>query len=88
MSVCIFFGHRDCYGLDKSVLQNAIEAQIKQGADKFLVGHQGLFDRMVHSCLKNCNGSICMFDTVLYWRICLWEGVSMEIIRILYSQRG
>ena len=53
MSVCTFFGHSACYGLDAAVLRNAIENLIKQGADDFLVGHQGQFDGMVQSCLKS-----------------------------------
>ena len=52
MSVCTFFGHRDCSGLDEDVLAGSIEALIQQGVDEFLVGHQGLFDGMVLSCLK------------------------------------
>lgn len=53
MSICTFFGHSECYGLDAAVLRSAIEDLIKQGADRFLVGHQGQFDGMVHSCLKS-----------------------------------
>ena len=29
MSVCTFFGHSECYGLDAAVLQNAIENLIR-----------------------------------------------------------
>ncbi|MBO5892618.1 MAG: hypothetical protein J6Q30_07930 [Oscillospiraceae bacterium] len=54
--VCTFFGHRDCYSLDRAVLRNAIEDLIEQGAEDFLVGHQGRFDGMVHSCLKSLRG--------------------------------
>lgn len=50
---CTFFGHSECYGLDAAVLRSAIEVLIKQGADEFLVGHQGQFDGMVHSCLNS-----------------------------------
>ena len=53
MSVCTFFGHRECYGLDKDVLRNAIVALIKQGTTEFLVGNQGQFDGMVFSCLQD-----------------------------------
>lgn len=52
MSICTFFGHRECYGLDRAVLQNAIMDLIEQGVDAFYVGNQGQFDTMVHSCLK------------------------------------
>lgn len=53
MSICTFFGHSECYGLDKDVLRNAIEDLIKQGTTEFLVGNHGQFDGMVHSCLKS-----------------------------------
>ena len=49
--VCIFFGHRDCYGLDAESLRQAIEELIGNGVDTFYVGHQGGFDSMVFSCL-------------------------------------
>ena len=52
MSVCTFFGHSACYGLDKAVLRNAIENLIKQGVTQFLVGNHGQFDGMVFSCLQ------------------------------------
>lgn len=52
MSACVFFGHRDCFGLDALSVENAIEALIQQGVDTFYVGHQGEFDRMVLRCLK------------------------------------
>ena len=53
MSVCTFFGHRGCYGLDGAVLRNAMEELIQKGVDDFLVGNQGQFDRMVYGCLKS-----------------------------------
>ena len=52
MSVCTFFGHSECYGLDAAVLRNAIENLIKQGTSEFLVGNHGQFDGMVFSCLQ------------------------------------
>ena len=52
MSVCTFFGHRECYGLDKQILQDAIKRLILQGVDTFYVGNQGQFDAMVYRCLK------------------------------------
>lgn len=51
--VCTFFGHSECYGLDKDVLRNAIEDLIKQGTTEFLVGNHGQFDGMVFSCLRD-----------------------------------
>ena len=53
MSVCTFFGHKDCYGLDQAVVRNAIEDLIKQGISEFLVGNHGQFDGMVFSCLQD-----------------------------------
>lgn len=53
MSVCTFFGHRECYKLDREVLMRAIAELIGQGVDEFLVGNQGQFDRQVLSCLKS-----------------------------------
>ena len=53
MNVCTFFGHSECYGLDKDVLRNAIEDLIKQGITEFLVGNHGQFDGMVFSCLQD-----------------------------------
>ena len=53
MSACAFFGHSECYGLDKDVLRNAIEDLIKQGITEFLVGNHGQFDGMVFSCLQD-----------------------------------
>ena len=52
MSVCTFFGHRECYGLDSNVLREAVEKLIGQGVETFYVGNQGQFDSAVYSCLK------------------------------------
>lgn len=52
MLACTFFGHRECYGLDRAVLETAIENVINQGVNTFYVGNQGGFDRMVYSCLR------------------------------------
>ena len=51
ISVCTFFGHRDCYDLDEGVLERAIEELIVRGVDTFYVGHQGRFDGLVLGCL-------------------------------------
>ena len=52
MSACTFFGHIECYGLDREKLYHAIEALIGQGVDTFYLGNQGQFDAMVRGCLK------------------------------------
>lgn len=53
MSVCTFFGHRECFGLDTQLLRDSIEALIRQGTLHFLVGNQGQFDSAVRSCLRS-----------------------------------
>ena len=53
MSICTFFGHSECYGLDVAALRNTIENLIKQGTTEFLVGNHGQFDGMVFSCLQD-----------------------------------
>lgn len=52
MSVCTFFGHRECYGLDREMLYRTIEGLICQGVDTFYVGNQGGFDAAVYGCLQ------------------------------------
>lgn len=52
MSVCTFFGHRDCYGLDEERLYNVLEDLIDQGIDSFYVGYQGNFDALVYRFLR------------------------------------
>ena len=51
--VCVFFGHKECNGLDAEVLRNTLEELIGQGVEEFLVGNQGQFDSMVRRCLKS-----------------------------------
>jgi len=52
MSVCTFFGHSACYGLEEAALRGTIVDLIERGADVFYVGHQGGFDTAVYGCLK------------------------------------
>lgn len=52
MSVCTFFGHRECWDLDSNKLCTAIEELITNGVDTFYMGNQGHFDGMVHSALR------------------------------------
>ena len=54
---CIFFGHKDPYGLDIKGLMCSIEKLIKTGVTTFYVGNQGGFDRIVYSCLKDLKGT-------------------------------
>ena len=49
MAVCTFFGHRDCIGLSRQRLEEAIEDLIcNHGVDSFYVGNEGQFDALVH----------------------------------------
>lgn len=50
---CAFFGHGDCYDMDKDKLRLAIEELISNGVDTFYVGNQGHFDSMVFENLLN-----------------------------------
>lgn len=53
MSVCTFFGHRDCPGTIRLQLKNVLITLIEEcGVDVFYVGHQGAFDAMVRSVLQ------------------------------------
>ena len=52
MSVCTFFGHSECYGLDVGLLKKAIVDLINSGVDTFYVGNHGGFDGAVYHCLK------------------------------------
>lgn len=53
MSVCTFFGHRDCPDSIKPALQSQIEDLItNHGVDMFYVGNQGQFDALVRRVLK------------------------------------
>ena len=53
MSVCTFFGHRDCPETIRSRLREVLVDLItNHGVDMFYVGHQGQFDAYVHSELK------------------------------------
>ena len=53
MSVCTFFGHRDCPSSIKPKLREVLVDLIENHAvDMFYVGQQGAFDGIVRSVLK------------------------------------
>ena len=53
MSVCTFFGHRDCPDELKIQLRSIlIELIENHAAESFYVGNQGKFDSMAHSILR------------------------------------
>lgn len=49
---CCFFGHKDASNDIAEDLRNAILQAIQDGADSFLLGNQGSFDRMAYRLLK------------------------------------
>lgn len=53
MPVCTFFGHRDCpEGIKPKIKEVLVDLISTCGVDMFYVGHQGRFDGLVHSVLK------------------------------------
>ena len=53
MSVCTFFGHRDCPSFIKPKLREVlIDLMENQSVDMFYVGNKGVFDRLVRSTLR------------------------------------
>ena len=53
MAACCFFGHRDCPDAIKPRLREVLVQLIERdGVDRFYVGHQGAFDAIVHSVLR------------------------------------
>lgn len=54
MPTCTFFGHRDCPEIIKPKLRETLaDLIIKHGVDIFYVGHQGQFDAIVRSTLRD-----------------------------------
>lgn len=41
----VFIGNRDCYKIDKKIIEKTIEDAIGRGIDTFLNGGQGYFDK-------------------------------------------
>ncbi len=53
MSVCTFFGHRDCPAAVKPKLRTVVAELIEQyGVERFYVGRQETFDAMARSVLR------------------------------------
>ena len=53
MSVCTFFGHRDCPASLKPKLRAVVVDLIERhGVDRFYVGRQGAFDAMARTVLR------------------------------------
>lgn len=54
MSVCTFFGHRDCPASIKPKLRAlVVDLIVRHGADRFYVGRQGAFDAMARAVLRD-----------------------------------
>ena len=53
MPICTFFGHRDCPDTIRPKLREVLaDLVINHGVDMFYVGHQGQFDAIVRSILR------------------------------------
>ena len=65
MSICTFFGHRDCPETVKGDLHRAIEDLIAQGVDTFYVGNQGQFDTYARSILRQLQDKYPIHYTVV-----------------------
>lgn len=53
MAACCFFGHRDCPNTIKPRLREVVTQLIEcDGVNEFYVGHQGAFDAIVSSVLR------------------------------------
>ena len=53
MSVCTFFGHRDCPSSVEPKLREVLAELIeRRGVEQFYVGRQGAFDAMVRAVLR------------------------------------
>ena len=58
MSVCTFFGHRDCPASIRPKLRAVLVELIeRQGVDTFYVGRQGAFDAMARAVLRELEES-------------------------------
>lgn len=54
MSICVFFGHRDCPHTIAPKLRAAIiDLIVNAGVDNFYVGNQGQFDALVRGILRD-----------------------------------
>ena len=63
MATCTFFGHRDCPESIKPRLREALVDLItNQSVDMFYVGHQGQFDAMVRSTLRELKREYLQID--------------------------
>lgn len=68
METCTFFGHRDCSDAVLPSLRAAVYDLIEaQGVDRFFVGNQGNFDRLVLLVLREAKTSYpqIRYDVVL-----------------------
>ena len=89
MSVCTFFGHRDCPKVSESKLREILTDLIENhNVDMFYVGHQGAFDSLVSGVLRELAQEILMCNTPLCWPICPQSILAMSIIPTPCSRRG
>lgn len=104
-TTCVFFGHADTPTAIRPALKVAILSQLsKDPATEFLVGHQGSFDHMAYSILKEikpCYPQM-SFSVVLayapenrasdsanrYENTVLWDGVETTPKRYAIARRN
>ena len=67
MSVCIFFGHSSCpESIREKLRESMVDLIENKGVTLFYVGHQGEFDRMVLSVLRELKGEYDI-DYAIIW---------------------
>lgn len=61
----VFIGNRDCYNIDKSIIEKAIIKAIEDGIDCFLNGGQGYFDKTCALILHRLKGKYPHIKSIL-----------------------
>lgn len=63
MTVCTFFGHRDCpSGIDKKLREALTDLIVHRGVTMFYVGNQGQFDAAVRRVLRDLKQEYSQMD--------------------------
>lgn len=89
MSVCTFFGHRECPGAITPFIRIVLEQLIEEeGVRTFYVGNQGQFDRYVRGILRELKKDYpyIIYRVVLAYM--LEKSRNMKITPIPYSRRN
>ena len=62
----VFIGNRDCYDIDKAIIEDAIVNAIDSGIHTFLNGGQGYFDKTCAAIVYNLKSRYPQIRNVLY----------------------